>query len=104
MLYSQKKKNYLKVVWQLGAPCVAGIHSDCHKTVGIEFELSSFEEEHVQLLLNGSLDAQDLLRHHRQHLQLNAVELIEASPGSRRRQPFKKLSTRGGQGGGLQLW
>ncbi len=32
-----------------------------------------------------------LLSHHRQHLQLNAVELIKTRPGTSRGQPFEKL-------------
>lgn len=35
----------------------------------------------AHLLLLRLLDGGDLLRHHRQHLDIDAIELIEAGPG-----------------------
>lgn len=43
------------------------------------------------MLLDGSLNAQNLLSHDGQHLQLDTVELVKAGPGARRGQTFKKL-------------
>lgn len=43
------------------------------------------------MLLNGTLDTQNLLCHDGQHLQLDTVELIKARPGARRSQTFKEL-------------
>ena len=40
----------------------------------------------------GVLDAEKLLSHHTQHLNVNAVELIKAGPGARLSQAGKELA------------
>ena len=39
-----------------------------------------------------ALDVHDLLRHHREHLEINAIELIEARPGAAAHDAFEKLA------------
>lgn len=73
----------LEIVREFRASCIARVHRYGHEAVGIEFEHSPFKVKVLQLLLDGPLDAEDLLGHYRQHLQLNTVELVEACPGTR---------------------
>jgi hypothetical protein len=40
----------------------------------------------------GALHSQDLLSDHTQHLQVDAVELVEASPGAAAGQPLEELA------------
>lgn len=56
--------NYLEVVWQFRTSGITRIHSNSYKTVRIELKFCPFKNEHIQFLLNGSLDAKDLLCHH----------------------------------------
>ena len=82
----------LEIVGQLGAAGVPGVHGDEHGAGGVEGELGALEEELLLVGLDGALDAVDLLRHHGQHLQLDAVELVEARPGAGLRQPLEELA------------
>lgn len=50
-----------------------------------------------QLILAGgdaSLDGEDLLGDDRQHLEINAVELVEAGPSTARREALEELAER----------
>lgn len=88
------KKYYLKIVWQFRTSCIARIHGNSYKTVGIEFKFCPFKHKHIQLLLNGSLNTKNLLSYHWQYFQLNSIKFIKASPSTRGSQSFKKLRTR----------
>ncbi len=74
----------LEVVRQLRAASIARIHGDVHCAAGVQLNLCVFKDKALDLGLYGQLDGEDLLGHHRQHLQVNAVELIEAGPRPRR--------------------
>ena len=39
-----------------------------------------------------SLNSENLLRHHRQHLEIDSVELIEARPGTARGKTLEELA------------
>lgn len=81
----------LEVVWEFWASCIARVHCDGYKAVGIEFEHGPLKVKVLQLQLDGPLDAENLLGNYREHLQLNTVELIKACPRTRWSQTFKKL-------------
>lgn len=59
------------------------IHGYEHGASWIQFKHCILEKEFHNLASNGPLYGQNLLRDHRQHFQLYAIELIEAGPGSR---------------------
>lgn len=75
-------KQHLEVIWELRAASIAGVHGDEGIAGGHQPDLHSFKGEHAELGSLGTLDGQHLLGHHTQHLQLYAVELIKARPGS----------------------
>jgi len=81
----------LEVVWQFWASRIARVHRDGHEAVGIQFEHRPLEVKVLQLGRDGPLDAEDLLGHDGQHLQLDAVELVKARPRARRGQAFEEL-------------
>ena len=72
--------------------CVAGVHGDEDGTGWVQFDLGALKEQSVVARADAPLDGHDLLGHHRQHLQVDAVELVEAGPGPARRQPLEKLA------------
>eukprot|EP00965_Chrysotila_dentata_P256125 6212443-Pleurochrysis_carterae.AAC.1 len=76
----------LEVVGQLGAAGVARVHRDEDAVVGVERNLAALEEEPLRLHLARLLDGQNLLRNHREHLNVDPVELVEASPRAALRQ------------------
>lgn len=51
----------------------------------------TFKDEGLCFDCLGSDDGQHLLSNHAQHLQLNAVELIKAGPGTRAGKTFEEL-------------
>ena len=59
----------LEVVWEFGPAGVAWVHGDEDATGRVEGYFCAFEQEHLQLSGNGTLDALNLLCYHRQHLQ-----------------------------------
>ena len=84
----------LEVIRELGTTGVARVHGD-EDVGGVDNpKLHTLEDEPVQLCRDRALNAQHLLRHHREHLELDAVELVEARPRARRRQTFEKLPHR----------
>mmetsp|Transcript_51 Transcript_51/g.123 ORF Transcript_51/g.123 Transcript_51/m.123 type:complete len:378 (-) Transcript_51:4760-5893(-) len=72
----------LQVLGKFGPSGVAWIHRDENATRRIQLNVLALKHETGPLLGHRSQDAEDLLRHHREHLNLNAVELIEARPCS----------------------
>ena len=76
----------LEVIRQLRAAGVARVHGDVHRAARVQLNLGILKDKALDLGLDGQLDGEDLLRHYGQHLQINAVELIKASPSSGGRQ------------------
>lgn len=77
-----KPEERLQVIRQLRAAGIARVHGDVHRAARVQLDLRVLEDKALDLGLDGQLDGEDLLRHHRQHFQINAVELIKASPSS----------------------
>jgi len=82
---------YLEVVWQLWAAGIARVHGDTDVALGVEGQLRPFKHKHVHVGLHGADDAKDLLGDHRQHLQVDSVELIKTCPCSCRGQTLEEL-------------
>ena len=72
--------------------CISRVHGDEHSTRGIQFDLSTLKQQSIVPRVDASLNGHDLLGHHWQHLQVNAVELIEAGPGSAWCQTLEEFS------------
>eukprot|EP00951_Prasinocladus_malaysianus_P015212 scaffold116468_cov38-Prasinocladus_malaysianus.AAC.1 len=89
---SSNAKSNLEVVWQLGASRVAGVHGDKDAAGGDEADLLAEEVETLLAVLDGLHHNSNLGRHHRQHLHLDAVELVQAGPGARLSQPAEHLA------------
>src|SRR6185312_15409028 len=85
-------KQGLQVVWQLRSACIAWIHRDKDSTLVLQFQGSAFKIELPEIHRNSPLDRQDLLRNHRQHLEVDTVELVKACPRTRGCQPFEELA------------
>jgi hypothetical protein len=60
----------------------------------LQRDLSILEEEPVQFLINSMLDRLHLLGNDRQHLQLDTVELIEATPGAAASETLEEFTHR----------
>ena len=84
----------LEVIGELGPPGVAGVHGDEHATPVVEVELGVLEDEPLLLLLDGDLNRENLLRDDGEHLEVDAVELVEARPRAAGRQAFEELGHR----------
>eukprot|EP00968_Pinguiococcus_pyrenoidosus_P001317 scaffold58_cov256-Pinguiococcus_pyrenoidosus.AAC.12 len=78
----------LEVIGQLGAAGVARVHRDEEATGGeaghaLDADLGAHADIHgVPALDEAVLDASQLCRHHAEHLDVDAVELVEAAPGA----------------------
>ena len=84
----------LEVIRELGAARVAGIHGDEHVGGVNDPELHTLEDEPFHLRRDRALNAQHLLRHHGENLELDAVKLVETRPRARRRQTFEEFTHR----------
>ena len=71
--------------------CISRVHGDKYGTGGVQFDLCALKEKSVVPRADSSLDGHDLLGHHRQHLQVDAVELVKARPGTTRCQSLEEL-------------
>eukprot|EP00960_Hanusia_phi_P047197 758288-Hanusia_phi.AAC.2 len=80
-----------EVVRQLGPPGVPGIHRDEAAVVPVEPDELPEELEALGVGLERVADGHDLLGDHRQHLDVDPVELVEAGPRSCLRQARKEL-------------
>ena len=84
----------LEVVRQLLSAGVTRVHRDEDGTRRVQHQLGSFEVEPRHSLVDGDLNALDLLRNHRQYFQLYPVEFVEARPGARLRKTVEELAHR----------
>ena len=66
-------KAYLEIVGKFRSAGVTGVHGDEDGAGRIQFELSAFEQERPISRLNTTLNRQNLLRHHGQHLGRKGV-------------------------------
>eukprot|EP00962_Isochrysis_galbana_P019781 scaffold5766_cov110-Isochrysis_galbana.AAC.8 len=87
-------EEHLEVVGQLGPAGVARVHRDKGVAHHLERERRTFEQELLGVGRLGALDGQDLLRDHREHLEVDPVELVEADPGASRGNALEKLGHR----------
>ena len=84
----------LQVVGELGAAGVPRVHRDVHRARRVELEVGALEDESVDAGGDRALDRQNLVRDHRQHLEVDAVELVEARPRARGGEPLEELAHR----------
>ena len=59
------------------------IHGDEDAACLAKLDLSPLEQEPLGIVGERLQDGQDLLGHHRQHFNVNTIELVKAAPGSR---------------------
>ena len=72
--------------------CITRVHGDKHRAGGVQLDLGTLEQQHRGTGVDPPLDSEDLLCHHRQHLKVDAVELVKARPRPTRCQPFEELA------------
>ena len=65
-----------------GTRLCTGIHSNEDATGGTQLDLSTLKHEVFRLLAKRLQNGEDLLGHHRQHLNVDAVELVKTPPCS----------------------
>eukprot|EP00964_Phaeocystis_antarctica_P055483 scaffold32640_cov63-Phaeocystis_antarctica.AAC.1 len=82
----------LEVVGQLGAAGVARVHRDEDGVGRVDGQVRPLEHEVLDARRDGALDGEDLLRHDREHLEVDPVELVEARPRARRGEPLEELA------------
>jgi hypothetical protein len=70
----------LEVVWKLAAARIARVHGDEDAARGVKRDLGVLKHKARHVGHDRELNSQNLLRHHRQHFQVDAVELIKARP------------------------
>ena len=78
--HRHRSEERLEVIGELGATGVARVHRDEDTGRRQDLDLLSFEQELLQAVAERLLDALHLRRHHREHLDGDAVKLVEASP------------------------
>lgn len=59
---------------------LTGVHGDEDATRPDNLDVLAFEHEVGDIGAEGLQDTKNLLRHHRQHLYVDAVELVETAP------------------------
>ena len=84
----------LEVVWQLGAAGVAGVHRNEGVAGPLERQVRALKVELRDLCDLAADDGEDLLRDDREHLEVDAVELVKARPGAAGRQTLEELGHR----------
>lgn len=71
-----------QIVGQLGPAGVPGIHGDEYAARRFQADLVALEREFRQAGLKSRVNGQYLLRHDRQHFDVDPVELVETAPGA----------------------
>lgn len=79
----------LEVIGQFRPSRVTGIHGDEHGAGRVQLQFGPFEEQLLVAGIDTPLDGEDLLGDDREHLQVYAVELVEAGPSAARGQSLK---------------
>ena len=92
--HGNRTEQHLQIVRQLRAPGVARIHRDENVTRRIELQVRIFKGKLDNLLRDGMLNGEYLLRHDRKHFQLDTVELIEARPRAGLSETLEELAER----------
>lgn len=72
----------LQVIWELCSSSVTWIHSDEHTETQVEWHHLSIKFEFWKFGFDCSLNCKHLLGYHREHLNIDSIELIETSPAS----------------------
>eukprot|EP00760_Papus_ankaliazontas_P005950 PhM_4_TR1281/c1_g1_i1/m.7220 len=80
--HGNRTKEGLEVIGQLRATGVAWVHRHEDTAAEVEFDLVTLKAEPRQAQLHSVQDGEDLLRDDRKHLDLDTVELVEATPTS----------------------
>ena len=70
----------------------AGSHRNVHTKVGVDVNVDVFEDAPRVAALDAALEGHDLLCDHAQHLDGDAVELVEARPRAGAGEPFEELA------------
>ena len=92
--HRDRAEEHLEVVGQLGAAGVARVHRDEDRVGRVDREVSPFEDEALHARGDRALDREHLLRDDREHLEVDAVELVEARPRARGGDALEKLGHR----------
>lgn len=88
-------KSLLNSIWiDLSWIILRWVHGNEISTGGIEFDVLPLKHEPEVLTVLGLFNHQDLLGHHRQHLQVNPIKLVKAAPASRLSQTREELAQR----------
>mmetsp|Transcript_1346 Transcript_1346/g.3903 ORF Transcript_1346/g.3903 Transcript_1346/m.3903 type:complete len:212 (+) Transcript_1346:7788-8423(+) len=92
--HGARPEQCLQVVRQLGTARISRIHGDVDSASGNQLQLGPLEHEIILPRPDRPRDGGHLLRDHRQDLEVDAVELVEAAPRARRRESLEKLAHR----------
>lgn len=90
--HSDGSKERLEIVGQLDSARVRRIHGDEEAARVVQANLAAFEHEPRCELVFGALDREYLLSDHREHLDVDAVELVETTPRARLSQTRKEFT------------
>lgn len=80
--HTDRSEKRFQVVWKLCSSSVSGVHCDKDSKSQIQGNHLLVELELGQLGPNCALDGEDLLSNNREHLNINSVKLVEATPCS----------------------
>jgi hypothetical protein len=92
--HRDRAEERLQIVGQLGASSIARVHRDERVARHLERQVRSLKIELLDARGLGADNGEDLLRDDREHLEVDAVELVEARPRARRGEPLEELGHR----------
>ena len=96
--HGARAEQKLQVVGQLERPA-AGVHHDEDRVGRVDGQVGPLEDEALDTGGDGALDGEDLLRDDGEHLEVDAVELVEARPIAARGEALEELGHREGSRG-----